>query len=261
MKNKVNLFLKLGLIASTLALGSAGSSTIWEKSDIEKGIEEKLAAYKHVKYDNSGSINGYPMGKYSSESPYPMPQLFIEANKKNIYYQISEHFRLFEFVQRKPIEADFKYLFIDPRVITKLEMVIDELEEKGYNPGGILIASAFRSPWYNAEETDGETYSTHTYGMAIDFLVGDVDMDGDEDLQDARIVYTIIDGIDQSDPRLLGGAGVYAPPTEEDVPFVRTDVRGYYKRWNTETKRVPLDSQSSDRSDSEETATGPQEKC
>ena len=193
---------------------------------------------KEGEYLNGYRIGKYPSGKYKGRSNYAKPKGLIEVTKDNKDEFISPHFQLKQFLCKQ--ESGWpKYVLVDPKVVAKLEYLIDALKDSGRDVKTIYIMSGYRTPYYN-KAIGNVKYSRHIYGDAMDIYIDenldreidDLDNDGKSNMQDAVIIYKLLDDMD-NDPKykeLLGGLGKYRKNSAHTY-FVHTDTRGYKARW------------------------------
>lgn len=190
------------------------------------------------------SLNGYRIGKYSSTplkqlAIYKPPRGFIEVTQENQETLIAPHFKLKQFLCKQ--NGDFpKYLVLSERLLMKLELILEKVNENGYRCDTIHIMSGYRTPYYN-KAIGNVKYSRHVYGSAADIFIDvnpqdeimdDLNGDGKSDHQDAALLYNIIDAM-HSKPRyerFAGGLAKYRK-TAAHGPFVHVDVRGFRARW------------------------------
>jgi hypothetical protein len=194
-----------------------------------------------------GQIGSYRLGQWPYErggapaSAYANPAGFVEVTPENRSLPVSEHFTLGDFLTKDQPAVWPKYLLLDARLVDKLELVIDELQNEGYHVEHLAIMSGFRTPRYNQEggETSGRgKLSRHMYGDATDVFVDndrdgwtdDVNRDGRVDIRDAEVVARAVERVEASHPELVGGLGIYAG-TRAHGPFTHVDVRGRRARW------------------------------
>jgi uncharacterized protein YcbK (DUF882 family) len=134
-----------------------------------------------------------------------------------------------------------KYVALQPQVLDKVELTLQELERSGHPVKDIFVVSAFRTPSYN--EGGGNTagraaLSRHMYGDAMDIAVDndgdgrmdDLNGDGRVTVADARVIGEAADRVEKAHPELIGGIGIYSP-TGAHSGFVHIDTRGYRARW------------------------------
>ena len=189
-------------------------------------------------------LNGYHIGKYpdipfKGLSIYNKPRGFIEITPENEDTFISPHFTIKSFLSKQ--ENDYpKYLVLRERLILKLELILERVNENGYKCGTLHIMSGYRTPFYN-ELIGNVIYSRHVWGGAADVFIDENpvdenmdDLNGDNiiNYKDAAILYTIIDtmyGKPFYEP-FWGGLGRYRK-TDSHGPFVHVDVRGFRARW------------------------------
>ena len=107
----------------------------------------------------------------------------------------------------------------------------ERLQEKGYSPS-LLVISTKRVKWHNDFQvlfSGAAKNSRHLVGDALDFLVFDVNRDGNSDGKDVDIVVSILD---KQIIKNRGGIGTYK--TESlfiNRQMVHIDCRGYRARW------------------------------
>lgn len=189
-------------------------------------------------------LDGYRIGKYPSiplkSLPiYKPPRGFIRVTEENQNTLVSPHFRLKDFLCKQ--ESNYpKYLVLKERLLLKLELVLEKVNEKGIACGTFHVMSGYRTPYYN-KLIGNVKYSRHLWGGAADIFIDenpqdgmmdDLNGDGRIDYQDADVLYDIIDQM-YGKPwyqRLLGGLGRYEK-TACHGPFVHVDVRGFRARW------------------------------
>jgi hypothetical protein len=194
-----------------------------------------------------GRIGGYRIGYWPAEhsrslaGAYANPTGFIEVTPENMDTQISEHFRLRDFLTHDQQSVWPKYLVLREDLVDKLELVIAQLQDEGHVVQHLSVMSGFRTPQYNA--TGGETggrasLSRHMYGDAADVFVDndgdgrmdDLNGDGRVDYRDARVILDAVERVERAHPDVTGGVGVYRA-TSSHGPFAHVDVRGYRARW------------------------------
>jgi len=195
-----------------------------------------------------GRIGSYVIGSWPAEAGrrvpgprYANPQGFIEVTPENQNTQVSEHFRLRDFLTKGQQNVWPKYLVLELRLVDKLELMIDELQKQGITVTRVTVMSGFRTPSYNAGggNTGGRAnLSRHMYGDASDVFVDndgngnmdDLNRDGRIDVGDARIMAAAVERVERAHPELVGGVGVYVACCGHG-PFVHVDTRGYRARW------------------------------
>jgi uncharacterized protein YcbK (DUF882 family) len=223
---------------------------IW-RLRLKRGIEEEeleeltVVTTVPASLDRSGRLNGYHIGTYPAAAlgrtgSYAPPQGFIEVTPANRDMQISQHFRLGEFLTKDQFDVWPKYLAVDLRLIDKLELTMQELKLMGVRADRMHIMSGFRTPQYNGPGEGGRALlSRHTYGDAADVWVevgsrrgyiADLNGDGRRDTNDAFVILEAVERVEQRFPELVGGIGVYREKGARG-PFVHIDVRGVRSRW------------------------------
>ena len=193
-----------------------------------------------------GRVGGYRMGYWPFErrtvrsEAYAGLDGFIEVTAENQDTQVSEHFRLRDFLTKDQRDVWPKYLVLDTKLIDKLELIIDDLVGRGYDVRYLSVMSGFRTPQYNLKGVGRgrADASRHQYGDAADVFVDndrngrmdDLNRDGRVDTRDARILLGAVDRVEAAYPGLIGGAGVYGA-TRAHGPFTHIDARGSRARW------------------------------
>jgi hypothetical protein len=195
-----------------------------------------------------GKIGSYAIGSWPGESGrkvpsgrYANPQGFIEVTPENQNTQVSEHFRIRDFLTKGQVNVWPKYLVLELRLVDKLELLVDELQKQGVTVTKVTVMSGFRTPSYNAGggNTGGRaSLSRHMYGDAADVFVDndgngtmdDLNRDGRVDVKDARMMGEAAERVERAHPELIGGVGVYVACCGHG-PFVHIDTRGYRARW------------------------------
>lgn len=196
----------------------------------------------------AGRIGSYRLGSWPYESSgrprtprYAAPEGFIRVTPENSGFRVSEHFTLRQFLTKDQQSVWPKYLLLDPLLIDKLELTIDELEKEGVRVEHVHIMSGFRTPQYNAGggNTAGRAnLSRHMYGDGADVYV-DNDRDGQPDditgdgrvtTRDAEKFAAAAERVEKRFNSLVGGIGIYSACCGHG-PFTHVDVRGYRARW------------------------------
>ncbi|MNX91000.1 Peptidase M15 [compost metagenome] len=199
-------------------------------------LKRTLSAFVTVPSDaaKDGAINGYRVGRYpalasrSARSFAMLPSGFIRLDAESAQAPVSRSFKLGQFAVKDGPRAE-KYMMLSPRLLEKLERIVDALNAQGYPARSLRIMSGYRTPAYNAGIGNKTTLSRHTYGDAADVLADDWDRDGAITRRDAEILYRIADKLDRSTP-LTGGLSLYKP-TASHGWFVHVDTRGKAARW------------------------------
>jgi hypothetical protein len=195
-----------------------------------------------------GKIGLYYLGNWPFEaggrppsSAYDNPSGFVEVTRENRRLAVSEHFQLGDFLTKDQPDVWPKYVLIDPRLLDKLELVIQELQKEGHDVKHVTVMSGFRTPRYNkgGGNTGGRAnLSRHMYGDASDVFVDndrdgwtdDLTGDGKVDVKDAEVVARAAERVEAKNPALVGGIGIYQACCGHG-PFTHVDVRGRRARW------------------------------
>lgn len=195
-----------------------------------------------------GRIGTYQLGSWPWEkggkprsARYAPPRGFIEVTPENQNFHVSEHFRLRDFLTKDQRNVWPKYLLLDPLLIDKLELTIQELERQGVDVKAMHVMSGFRTPRYNHSggNTAGRAnLSRHMYGDAADVYVDnnrdghpdDITGDGRVTVRDAERFAQAAEIVERNHRSLVGGIGVYTACCGHG-PFTHVDVRGFRARW------------------------------
>jgi hypothetical protein len=172
---------------------------------------------------------------------YAPPSGFIEVTQQNQNTQLSEHFKLKDFLPHDQANVWPKYIVVEMKLIDKDELVLQDLKEHGINPAGVRVMSGFRTPQYNAGGGDPRgraALSRHMYGDANDIFIDnngdgqmdDLNHDGRVNIADAKVIQDAVNRVERAHPSLIGGCGIYSG-TSAHGPFTHIDTRGYPARW------------------------------
>jgi hypothetical protein len=205
-----------------------------------------LNVFVMLPYDSlsGGFICGYRIGEYPEEAYkgqdiYGPPSGFIEVTEATSDILVAPHFRLGQFLCKQPADGA-RYVVLRERLLLKLELILEEVNRRGHRADTFHIMSGYRTPHYNRAIGNVE-YSRHLWGGAADIFIDhsprngmmdDLNGDGRIDLDDAGVLYDIIDSLrDEAwfEP-YRGGLGKY-PANAAHGPFVHIDVRGDPARW------------------------------
>jgi hypothetical protein len=195
-----------------------------------------------------GHIGLYYLGSWPYEkggtprlASYANPTGFIEVTPESRSTSVSEHFELGDFLTKDQPTVWPKYVLLEPKLLDKLELTIEELQKEGHRVDHVYVMSGFRTPRYNASggNTAGRAnLSRHMYGDASDVYVDndrdgkpdDLNGDGRVDTEDAKVFADAADKVEQRYPALVGGIGIYKACCGHG-PFTHIDTRGYRARW------------------------------
>lgn len=200
----------------------------------------------------NGRIGLYYIGSWPGEhgvsgpkkappGAYGNPAGFIQVTPQTADTPVSEHFKLRDFLTHDQPNVWPKYLVLQPKLVDKLELILGDLQARGFDVHGVRIMSGFRSPQYNY--TGGNTagranLSRHMYGDASDIYIDnngdgqmdDLNHDGKVSIDDARVILQACERVEAAHPELVGGCGVYTAAPGHG-PFIHIDTRGYRARW------------------------------
>lgn len=212
--------------------------------ETDSGHEMIVNVFVLQPYRGEDVLDGYRIGRYErlplrSDPAYAMPAGLVRVTRANQDTWISPHFQLRQFVCKQ--EAGYpRFLILRTRLITKLEMLVEALEERDVDLEGLFIMSGYRTPWYNRAIGNRTSYSRHAYGDAADVFVDedgngwmdDLDGDGRATLTDARMIAAAVEEMadDAWYAAYQGGLGLYGPKPHRG-PFVHVDARGRRARW------------------------------
>ena len=172
---------------------------------------------------------------------YDPPTGFIEVTLGNENTQLSDHFRLKDFLPHDQQNVWPKYIVVEMKMIDKDELVLQDLKDHGINVDGVRVMSGFRTPQYNAGGGDPRgraALSRHMYGDANDIFIDsngdgqmdDLNHDGRVNIADAKVICDAVNRVERAHPSLIGGCGIYSG-TSAHGPFTHIDTRGYPARW------------------------------
>jgi hypothetical protein len=195
----------------------------------------------------SGRLGLYYIGNWPAARKgrpgvaYDPPNGFIEVTRENQSVQLSEHFRLRDFLPHDQQNVWPKYIVVDMKLVDKDELVLQDLKEHGINPNGVRVMSGFRTPQYNSGGGDPRgraALSRHMYGDANDIFIDndgngqmdDLNHDGRVNIADAKVIQDAVNRVERAHPSLVGGVGIYSG-TSAHGPFTHIDTRGYPARW------------------------------
>jgi hypothetical protein len=215
-------------------------------ADSEHKRSMSLNVFVMVPFDQMKGeyLNGFRVGRYPQVALkklaiYKPPRGFVEVTPDNEDTLVSPHFKLKQFLCKQNGGYP-KYLVLSEKLLLKLELILEKVNEKGYRCNTFHVMSGYRTPYYN-KVIGNVKYSRHIYGGAADIFIDenpkddmmdDLNRDGNIDYRDAAAIYRIIDelyGKKFYDP-FLGGLARYKK-TNNHGPFVHVDVRGRRARW------------------------------
>lgn len=214
----------------------------------DRGKKNGDVAILHVfvmrPYDGMPMIDDYPIGVYreplKADPAYESPAGFVAVNDDNDDIPVSPHFKLGQFRCKDDFKGT-KYMILQPMLLLKLELVLEELARRGFAADSLHIMSGFRTPAYNAELGNETQWSRHLYGDAADVYLDrdgdeemdDLDGDGQSTHEDAMVLYHLVENAieDNADHGpLVGGMSAYRGSGVHGS-FVHIDTRGKKIRW------------------------------
>ncbi|MBV6522650.1 MAG: hypothetical protein MNPFHGCM_02798 [Gemmatimonadaceae bacterium] len=190
-------------------------------------------------------VNGYRVGWWPGErrampTNYDNPVGFVEVTPLNVSTQLSEHFRLQDFVTHDQPSVWPKYVVLREDLLDKLELVLETLQGEGIPASRATVLSGFRTPQYNQRGfNEGMAFaSRHQYGDAADIVIDsngdgrmdDLNRDGVVDFRDTDVINRAVERVEWRFPDLVGGLGLYHAMGPSG-PFAHIDVRGERARW------------------------------
>jgi len=222
-----------------------GMSTVMISED---GTGEKvtinifvLVPFEGVK---NGQLNGYPIGEYPLKpflglKIYETPRGFIEVTRENEDIYIFPHFQLKQFLCKQ--ESSYpKYVVLREKLLLKLELLLEKLNENGIAADTFFVMSGYRTPAYN-RAIGNVMYSRHLWGGAADIYIDqeprdgymdDLNKDGVINYKDAMVLYDTVNQLygKKYYVPFIGGLGLYMK-TKKHGPYIHVDVRGTQARW------------------------------
>ena len=206
---------------------------------MELTIFVMVAASKQKgEYLNGYRIGNYPAVTYKNRNKYKIPKGFIEVTEANKELYITPHFQLKQFLC-KQASGWPKYIVLSPRLLIKLEHLLLEINKMGTLSNSLFIMSGYRTPYYN-HSIGNVKFSRHVFGDAADVYIDengdssfdDINKDGKINMNDADIIYQLVNKIDNNPEliHLLGGMGKYNKNARHTF-FIHVDTRGYKARW------------------------------
>lgn len=198
--------------------------------------EPKLAVLVPFELKLGSSLNGYQIGRYPAEWSHDergeKPAGFAEVHEDQLDLPLTRHLKLRDFISHDSQTRWPRYVAIDPRVLDKVELVLEELARRRGEERldfDVQVHSGFRTPLHNSTVEGSARDSRHLYGDAADIAI-DADGDGKLTLFDAYRVETAVDWVERMHPELAGGLGVYSS-RRFATPYCHIDARGERKRW------------------------------
>jgi hypothetical protein len=241
-----------GAASEVPASQAPGESGIWNlalrvRDAIRPASSVSVITLVPLSRKQGGRIGNYRIGNWPNEQGgatnpiYRPPAGMIEVTQANKETWLSEHIQLKDFITKGQEGVWPKYVVVQPPILDKIELVVQELETMGHPVENIFAVSGFRTPAYNAGggNTAGRgKLSRHMYGDAMDIaidndangIMDDLNGDGRVNLADARVIGTAVDRVERKYPNLVGGMHYY-PPTGGHQGMVHIDTRGYRARW------------------------------
>ena len=191
------------------------------------------------------SLNGFRIGSYVAElhrglEAYAAPRGFIEVTSDNHNIHVSPHFTLGQFLCKQQPGFEPAYLLLRPKLLLNLELLLQAVNDAGFDNDSLHIMSGYRTPWYNRSIGNRTSVSRHLYGDSADIFIDadssgwmdDLTGDGKVTRTDAEWLADVVSKLDGADidEWTTGGLSIYGP-TSSRGPFIHMDTRGYKARW------------------------------
>ena len=239
--------LEIPVVRENLAYTSRALPQIQQISGASTLGQFSLITMRSFRDKIAGNVGTYRIGYWPNErgrnmsEEYDSPEGFIEVTPENQHTWVSEHFQLKDFLTHDQKHVWPKYLVLREPLLDKLELVIQELQDRGIPVKNVSVLSGFRTPQYNlalGDRSGRARDSRHQYGDAADIYVDnngdgrmdDLNRDGRVNMADTRIVLAAVERVERKYPDLIGGVGLYHS-TGSHGPFAHIDVRGSRARW------------------------------
>lgn len=206
-----------------------------------------LHAFVMVPYEEmrAGMLRGYRIGAYPAprrghEARDARPAGFVAITEATRDLAVSPHFRLGQFACKAGEDLP-KFAVVQPRLLLRLEGLLEEANRNGLTASTFQLMSAYRTPLYNRSIGNTTSFTRHQYGDAADIFVDeqprdgrmdDLNRDGRTDRGDALVLHRLADATEDSTAQggIAGGLSAYSP-NHAHGPFVHVDTRGHVARW------------------------------
>lgn len=192
---------------------------------------EKLKGYRIGSYPNTSQIR--------RKKHYQLPKGFVEVTRANRDVLLSPHFTLGQFLC-KQADGWPKFIVIKTELLLKLELILEQANDRWGGISTFTVMSGYRTPWYN-RAIGNVPFSRHVFGDAVDIFVDrdnngvmdDLNGDGKSDYADAVLLGSLVENMttDVAYKPFVGGLGQYGARPHRG-PFIHVDLRGFRARWN-----------------------------
>jgi hypothetical protein len=213
-------------------------------TEARRDVTLKLQVLVMEPYAGEDVFKGYRVGRYErvplrGNPKYETPRGLIRVTPDLLDLWLSPHFQLRQFLCKQ--ESGFpKFAIVHERLLLKLELLLEKVNDRGIDINTFAILSGYRTPYYNRAIGNSTHYSRHLYGDAADIYIDrnkdgrmdDLTGDGKVTRADAIFLASIIE---QSYDSVWyrpyrGGLGIYGPKPHRG-PFIHVDTRGFKARW------------------------------
>lgn len=224
------------LVDGLVAPQRTGFYALEIRSDSARRVLDGLSLAVMVPFaQKTGALlNGYRIGFYRGERARNLAALapagFVEIDTADLELPVSQHLRLAHFVTHDQQSTWPRYAAVDPRLLDKVELVLDEIASWTGGPRAPVeldVHSGFRTPQYNRRVPEAARDSRHQFGDAIDLSI-DANQDGRANSRDTRLIALAVEIVERTHPDLAGGMGIY---TRRGPAYVHIDARGQRVRW------------------------------
>jgi hypothetical protein len=207
------------------------------KSGQTRAIEGlTLAVLVPFEEKEGAMLHGYRIGMYLAErarGKTPPPEGFLQITPADVEIPITRHLKVGDFLNHDQRGVWPSYAAVNPKLLDKLELVIQEIARWHGNKAvaeiEIDVHSGFRAPEHNRRVRRAASDSQHQYGDAADVAI-DANGDGRITAIDSRMVGLAVEIVELKHPDLVGGLGIYTIG-HSSVNYVHIDVRGRRARW------------------------------
>lgn len=189
-------------------------------------------------------INGFKIGHYPSIPPdkelhYSIPKGFLKIEESLLDLKVTPHFKMEQLLTKQRNQCP-QYIVIKEKLLLKMEYLLKEVNNSGYEVDTFGIVSLYRSPYFNKKLGNQTDLSRHLFGDAVDIYIDndndnwmdDLNSDGKINKVDANVLFNIAQKFDQQKEYkfLQGGLSSYKGNGVRG-PFIHIDTRGFHVNW------------------------------